>query len=183
MAAKPGDNKAARRSMVVASSAFSHWASKAVCSAIENSSVASIVSGVEGRSFQRRRSASSLKKAVRGAKPKSASKAVKSTVCSSSVHQACSLLRSTGSASNASSSMTKRLMAPSTAFWLPRIQLATSMIQRLRSASGASGFKLDSSSASRSGFFLRPNISAVPAPQACRSSAVGAGRHPAQSAE
>ena len=40
-----------------------------------------VVSGVPGSSLRRRRSASSLTKAVRGAKPKSASRGVMSTVC------------------------------------------------------------------------------------------------------
>ena len=170
------------RSSVLASSALSHCASNSVCSAIENSTVASIVSGVEGSSFQRRRSASSLKKAVRGAKPKSASSAVKSTVCSRHVHQACSLWRSSGLASIASSSRPTRATAASTDACSPRIQSATSMIHRWRSASGASGFRLTSRAGSRSCFFL-PNISAEPVLGPDRHPARGTAWHPAQSGE
>ncbi len=51
-----------------------------------NNSDASIVSGVPGSHLVRRRAASSLTKAVRGAKPKSASKVVMSTVSTNCAH-------------------------------------------------------------------------------------------------
>ena len=168
------------RSSMGLSNALIHCASNGVCKAIENSSVASIVSGVEGSNLRRRRSASSLKNAVRGAKPKSASSAVKSTVCSNCAHQACTLLRMSGLASIVSSNKPRRAMAPSTEFCLPRIQAATSMIHRLRSAKGASGSRLASRAGSRLLFAL-PNINAEPAPDPGHRLAQGTAWHPAQS--
>ena len=53
-----------------------------------NSSDASMVSGLPGNSLVRRRSAISLTRAVRGAKPKSASNVVMSTWSTSVAHQA-----------------------------------------------------------------------------------------------
>ena len=123
----------------VASMAASHWASKARGRASENSSEASSVSGVSGSSLWRRRSVSSLKKAVRGAKPKSAKRVVTSTVDSSTCHHARRRCCTSGRASIASSSSCKRPMAACGDGCLPRIQAHRLISHRWRSASGACG--------------------------------------------
>ena len=61
-----------------------------------------MVSGVPGSHLVRRRTANSLTRAVRGAKPKSASKVVMSTVSIRRAHHACRRACNSGRACTAS---------------------------------------------------------------------------------
>ena len=133
------DSTCASRPSNGASSIASHWASNCVGSASRNSSAASVVSGVPGSILWRSRSASSLTNAVRGAKPKSASKVVMSTVCASTSHQACRRSCSSGWVSSASRNSCTRLSAASGEAWSPRIQANSQISHRWRCATPACG--------------------------------------------
>ena len=140
-----GTSRAARRLSCASSSAAIHCASNSWGTASTNSSDASIVSGVPGSHLVRRRAASSLTKAVRGAKPKSASKVVMSTVSTSCAHHACRRARNSGRASTASRKSCSLAVAPGTESRSPRTHSSKWMSQRWRWGRSASA----SSSASR----------------------------------
>jgi len=142
-----GASSAARRCSSGSGRAISQRASNSLGRAMENSSEASMVSGVPGSSLWRRRSDTSVIIAVRGAKPKSASKVVMSTRSMNASHQACRRWRRSASASIAATSDSTRPSATSTEGSAARTHSSTWISHRWRSASSAWG----SSSASRRG--------------------------------
>ena len=84
-----------------------------------------MVSGVPGMILLRRRSASSVIMAVRGAKPKSASSVVMSTWSIKVSHQAISRWCASASFSKALTSCSTRPTATSTDGWAARIHCST----------------------------------------------------------
>ena len=174
----PSDNSPTRRWARSSGRAASHCASNGLGRARVNSSAASMVSGLLGRSLRRRRSASSLNSAVRGAKPKSASSGVMSTAPASACHHACSRAQVSGWACTVSTSSASRSSVSGTLWALPRSQAHRAISHRWRSARPAWG----SSCASRTARLrasLCPLLNATPS----RSGAGGARRGPAPPAQ
>ena len=142
-----GASSAARRCSKASGNATSQRASNSRGMEMENSSEASMVSGVPGSNLWRRRSDSSVIMAVRGANPKSASSVVMSTRSIKTSHHACKRWRSSLLLSIACTKASTRPTATSTEGSAAPIHSSTWISQRWRSASSASGFN----SASRRG--------------------------------
>ena len=140
------NSTACTRSSCSGGRASSQSLSEAAGSSRPNSSARSVVSGVPGSTLRRRRWPSSLRKAVRGAKPKSASMGAMSTSRRKARHQACQRSNHSGRALAASSSSCTRATLAALSLPWPRTQASSPISHRWRWASGASG----SSAVSRS---------------------------------
>ena len=138
------DSSPTRRLSWLSSSAASHCASNSLGNASMKSSDASMVSGLPGSSLLRTRSASSLTRAVRGAKPKSASKVVMSTWSTSVVHHACRRTCTSGRDCTASRKSCTRPTAAGTESRRPRTHSSRWISQRWRWARCACGSSEDS---------------------------------------